>query len=363
MDDEIDVHQIRKTEYKQAFSLHGELTEGSRDVDIWNWEYRGQEPDRFVYVVAKHKKRLVGTQGMVPIYLNIGGKRHFTGKSESSLVSPKMRGKGLFKRMYTEAMDLSAEKKMTCVWGFTTATQVWKDTLGFNVYFKELTRALIPLRSGVVRDEYRKAQQGKGGAEMALKSLLIPLGSVVVSGLSRAFKGKKPYAEGLKLSFQNEPKKFSDLSDLYKRLRKKHPRLIHIEHSKEYVHWRIYDNPSNKHRTIFAYNGKSLGGYAYLTFKGDVAEITDIVFSNEDHGRALMSRVWEEFKKEGSGLVICSQNNANPLGKQVLSILGLYGAILRPRDTFVLKNISHTNEKMIYDIRNWFLSDLWSEGL
>jgi len=204
MTDDLDIRQINASEYEKAFSLHTKMGDKNRDKDLWEWEYRGVEPDRFVFVIGKKKKDIVGTQGMVPVYINIAGKKHFSGKSESSLVDPKMRGKGLFKKLYDEAMDLSEDKRMTCVWGFTTATKVWKDTLGFNVYFEEIKRGLIPLKYGVVKEEYVKNQSGKGG----LKSNLIPLGSVIWSGISRAFTRKTFGGKGLRV--KDSPSSFGD---------------------------------------------------------------------------------------------------------------------------------------------------------
>ena len=66
------------------------------------------------FVVLKEKERIVGTQGMVPIYLNVRGTVCLSGKSENSLLGMKFRGSDNFQKMYAFAISQCQLKKMTC---------------------------------------------------------------------------------------------------------------------------------------------------------------------------------------------------------------------------------------------------------
>ena len=55
-----------------------------------------------------------------------------TAKSETSYLSDKHQGRGLFKKLYHDLMIKSKQENFDFVWGFTKLGELW-GKLGFNV--------------------------------------------------------------------------------------------------------------------------------------------------------------------------------------------------------------------------------------
>ena len=100
----LEIREIKDNELQKAAELHQKYFNNKRPLDVWKWEYKVYHPDKSVLVVINAKNEIVGTQGMIPIYLNIKGKKILTGKSESTLIDEKHRGKGLFTKYYNYAI-------------------------------------------------------------------------------------------------------------------------------------------------------------------------------------------------------------------------------------------------------------------
>jgi len=115
-----------------------------------------------VFTVIKDNSKIVGTQGMIPIFLNINEKKHLSGKSENSLLDRNYRGKKLFEKLYEYAMSLCKDKNIFCVWGFTSAGKVWRDKLNFSIYKNIMYSTLLILNlrqfisSQILKTEQRK---------------------------------------------------------------------------------------------------------------------------------------------------------------------------------------------------------------
>ena len=85
--------KIREINYtndlQQLVQLHNDNYREHRKPDDYNWAYTGFQADNSVLTVAEDEGEIVGSQGMIPIYLNVGGQVYLTGKSENSLMDGK----------------------------------------------------------------------------------------------------------------------------------------------------------------------------------------------------------------------------------------------------------------------------------
>ena len=103
MSSKIKIREIRSSDISdinEAISIHNVAYGDKRTPEQWIWEYKSNYPDLFVFTVIEDDGRIVGTQGMIPIYINIKGKRYLSGKSENSLLNPEYRGGTLFQELY-----------------------------------------------------------------------------------------------------------------------------------------------------------------------------------------------------------------------------------------------------------------------
>ncbi|MFQ5652170.1 MAG: GNAT family N-acetyltransferase [bacterium] len=361
MVNDLEIRDIEDTDVEAAVSLHNDYYGEDRTAEQWLWEYKSNYRDLFVFNVAESGGRIIATQGMIPIYVNIKGKRCLTGKSENSLVDPRHQGI-LFFKLYQTAMSRCREKNIHCVWGYTRQGLVWKKGLRFNVYDAIMSESVFvsnPFRAlpEVLARKWRTRFKIAVACSLLPACLYSHLRRVWASNLLRKGSRKKYVVE-------DRLRRIGDLEELYRRLRKIHPQLIHLDQDENYLNWRIYKNPNVDYQTTFVYEGEMLRAYCYLSQNDKhTAFLTDFTFEEEDAGAFLLRAVLQQCRKQRAGLVYFMGNSKNRLIATVLKLLQGAGFVSkRSAEAFVLKNITYEDEEFLYDIRNWYVHGLWSEG-
>lgn len=349
-------------QHNDVFSLHNAFYGEARTWKDWVWEYKSLYAALSVFTAVKDKGQIIGTQGMIPIYVNIGGKRYLTGKSENSLLSQSHRGGDLFRQLYDYAMGICRARGMYCIWGFTTAAKVWRDKLGFSVCENIVRTYGLILVSGSMRGMSLPGRVLVSGAALDLLAKAAYLYSFVPRSLS-GFRGLSGRDAG-KYVLETSIKNISDMNRLYERLKRKYTELIYIEQDEDYVAWRIAKNPHTAYRTYFLYEGDLLRAYCYLNVKRTgFATLTDFTCEESRAGGVLLDYIVGSLPNEKVGLLLFMGNSANPLTADTLHLLGKVGFLELPpfRQHFVLKNVL-CNEPSLHDVRNWYVNGLWTEG-
>lgn len=360
----IQVNEIKDSGINEVVSFHNINYGDKRTPKQWIWEYKGNYPDRFVFTVIKDDDRVIGTQGMIPIYLNIKGKTYLSGKSENSLLNRKYRGRKLFKELYDFAMSLCKAKKMCCVWGFTTAIKVMKK-LQFSVYEDMMyTSILILSPHRFISSEILKSRQSmvRKIAESIFSILLYLYSSTRRFTYEHQKRIKRTSREFI---IEQKLRSVSDLGRLYKRLRKKHADLIHIEQDEKYITWRIFNNPNLKYTTYFVYEDDLLRAYCYVNIDNKkTAHITDLTFEGYEAGDFLLKTILNNLSHNRNvAHALFMGNIKNSIMASVFDLLKKYGFIKRRSPaSFVLRNLSYNCEKCLHDIKNWYVNGLWTEG-
>lgn len=361
MSSNIKIREIRSADINEAISFHNDSTGDKRAPEHWIWEYKSNYPDLFVFTVVEDEGCISGTQGMIPIYINIKGKRYLSGKSENSLLNPKYRGRTLFQELYEFAMSLSKAKNMHCIWGYTPAVKVWRNKLGFSVYENIMYESILILNLRNALSAVLKSQQS---IARKIKSSFLTLFGYLYSLMFRfSFRPQKKSPK-MKFSIEHRLRCIDDLNMLYGRLREKYPDLIHIDQDEKYVMWRIYNNPNIKYKTYFVYEGNLLSGYCYVnTNDKKRAFLTDFTFESVTAGTLLLRVLLNVLRNEKISHVHFSGNVRNPLMMTTFNLLKRFGFLKRVISTaFVLKNISYKDEDYLYDVKNWYAGGLWTEG-
>jgi len=345
---ETKVREATDSDIDRVVSLHNQNYKHQRTALQWLWEYRTHHPDLVVFTVVEDDDRIVGTQGMIPIYLRFRGGTYLSGKSESSLLSPEYRGGKTFQKLYAFAMSLCKAKGMCCVWGLTTAAKVWRDRLLFSVYTDAIYTSVSVLNP-------RLALSGTS----SLTSCKYLYGCVQRRLLSR----RKP-VESRRFSIEQDLRSYRDLDHLYERLATKHADLIYIRQDEDYFRWRISNNPNARYMTCFLYEHDLLQSYCYVnTANSPTAYLTDFTFVDDDAGSYLLQKVLERLGHRNVVWVSFLGNVKNPLISAVFNVLKRFGFIEeRSPLAVVTKNIMCEDEEITRDVRNWYLNGLWTEG-
>lgn len=350
---------IKNSDIDQVISLHNLNHNGKRTKKDWVWEYQSCYPESHVFTVIKEGDKIVGTQGMIPVYINVKGVKCLSGKSENSLLAFQHRGSSLFKELYGYAINLCKEKNVHLIWGITPAIKVWKDKLGFSVYSSAKCSSVLILNPCAFVNKIFHSKWS------FYKRLFFSLSIIPIYLYSCARWLRKLKSPGTQFSYkiEKQPRSTIDLNRLFERLTEKTD-FIYIEQDEKFLNWRVYGNPNIKYSTYFLYKNNDLCGYCYfyMNQKKEVY-LTDFTFDDHVAGDFLLRKLLERLRSDKAVSITYMGNIKNSLISQVFVALSKYGFIKRrDSDAFVLLNLSRDDEEYLYDIRNWYINGLWTEG-
>jgi hypothetical protein len=351
----IRMKEIEDSEIDGLVSFRNLSYGDKRTQKQWLWEYKGNYPDLAVFTILKDDDKIVGSQGMIPIYLCIKGETWLSGKSESSLLDPNYRGGERFKELYDLAISLCQTRKMVCVWGFTSAVKVLRHKLNFSVYEDVIYKSMLILKPL----EFVSSTKSKMNTlKMSCGTMLLYLYSSI-----RGFAYKHLKRSQKTVSIEEKPKSISDIDELYERLRIKYANVIYIRQDEKYVAWRVFNNPNVKYMPFFAYKNGVLGAYCYVALTNNKeAYLSDLTFDDHETGNFLLRTILDLIHERDVNVVYFIGNIQNPLIGTTFNLLSKYGFVKRKHTPFVLKNISYTNEEYLYNVKNWYINGLWTEG-
>ncbi|MCJ7631272.1 GNAT family N-acetyltransferase [Candidatus Bathyarchaeota archaeon] len=352
------ISEIEDFEVDEAVSLHNTEYRTERTSKQWLWEYRGNYPEFSVFAVIKDDKRIIGTQGMIPIYLNGDGRKLLTGKSENTLLDREYRGRGLAKQLYSFALSKCKEKGMYCIWGFTDRPDAvgLLSRLGFACYNNVACTVTLVLN---IRKLIPSILASKASVSRRIARSLLSLPLYLYSRLPVSH----PRRTSRQFLIRQHLKAARDVEDLYERLRKKHPDLIHIEQDAKYISWRVLSNPNFRYLTYFIYERDALRAYCYVSLADPQRNcISDLIFEDFESGDLLLGTVLASFRKRQIASIAFLGNVRNSLIASVFCLLKKHRFVKHGQLSFILKTLSEQPRQSFLNIDNWCLSGLWTEG-
>jgi hypothetical protein len=363
MNNALKIKDALANDFKSIAKLHRKYYGNLRNERTFRWQYKSLHKENSVFVTLNENNEVVGTQGMIPIYLNIGGKKWLTGKSESTLLERHFRGKAFFEQMYESAIEKCTQNGMGCIWGFTTAEKAFRK-VNFKVYQKCLRYAFLPMHYKAAAYELKKRSPSNSKIRRVIFAFSLCL-LVLYSKTCRVLAGLIFKNLGNKCKVEKELKHPVDMDRLFEHLHKQYPALIHIHQDPVYVSWRIRNNPLSDVICFYAYAGEAFMGYLYITLNSSTTEITDFTFYERSTGHFLLQEMFKYINQgKGIGFISYKGNRYNLFNQNVFNLLKLYGFSSWMAPTlFVLRNLSYPDGKELSNIRNWYITNLWSEGV
>ncbi|SDB81257.1 GNAT family N-acetyltransferase [Williamwhitmania taraxaci] len=341
---------------EEIYNFHLSYFGDIRSKYVWQWQYGDFNPNQSVLVVGKVNKRVIATQGAMAINLIINGERQITGKNESLLIETEFRKKGVFTAFYDYAFDEYRKVEITCLWGFTKAIGPFKY-VGFS-FDRIIERAIFPI-------SYSKAiKLSKVDTMPFFKGIIYRIGAVVLSLYARL--SLSYYTCFLKVSqnvkIVSHLRRKNDIIDFFALLRQNCPDLIHIHMDSSFLDWRINNSP-NEIECYYAYNQDSLRGYLMVEKNKDYTEVLDFNFLTKEDGRSLISSLMNYLTKSKAEFVIYSGNKLNDQNNLVFELLFRYGFFrIKGPNGFVLKILNNVENSKKFDLKNWYITNLWNEG-
>lgn len=272
--DNLEIRMIQDSEINEVVDFYNSCFHTNRESKHWLWEYRGLLPKSEVFVVVRdlsENNKLVGLQGMIPIFLNINGTKYLTGKSESALLHENYRKGGILFRKYNEyAISKCKERGMSCIWGMNEIGSLWKGFLGFTTTTDEMQYSILILSIFKTRSMSRQIGTTGSSRDMnenqpGIKDQLTLYWNLFKGyirwHIKKMLTGKKQEIYSVKNEIQNS----EDVNHLFQEFRKKYPNIVYIHQDANYQNWRIRNNPFVKYLTYYLYQGTKLKAYAYVS--------------------------------------------------------------------------------------------------
>lgn len=366
--------EIEEGEIKDVIKFHNKYFMDNRSTAIWKHEYQSYMPEKYVFCIAKKDNEIIGTNGMLPIQLKIQKKSVLTSKGESSLIALNYRGSPIFRNLYQFVIDKLEKRDVKIIWGITNFGLVWKRILHFNVFDKIFKNSIIFINFKnsfiFIKNRLINENQKKG---LKYPIIIFVTLCLLFYKLYFFFFAIKRFF--LRLISQNEyfsVEKVNNTSDIENLLESVNNEfnLIQIEQQKEYLNWRIYDNPILDYKTIYIYkkgNKKRLLGYAYFSINKskNTGGITEFVSINKSVSEILINRGFSFFKENKVGFCRYFGNSKNTIVNHTLKYLRKNGFLnIKENSSFIFKSLTkyEIDEKYENNPKNWYITGLWTEG-
>ncbi len=322
------------------------------NINEFDWEFLSRNS---ILRVMVDNSNIVASQAMLPIHLNIRSKVVLTAKSETSFLCNEYRGKNYFENLYTSVIHESKDKGIKLIWGFTPATKVWKNKLNFDVVKPNISNAEIRF------SKYPSNKQidlfGKNIQKKIIKKLFYTL--------LRVFEKKVFFNKiGNSLKIEHTFPELNILRSFQEQMVSNFNIDVYLDFNKEYINWRIVNNPVLKYNTLFFYNGDLLQGYVIYSVKNDILSLSDFSFLTKEVGVMILTHIINE-KHTRITSIYYFGNDDSALGGLIFDIFKDFKATITKSDwaNTVIKDISNENLFLgKINTSKWFINGLWTEG-
>jgi len=351
---------IEKSNIDPIYLFHFRYTADKRTRMIWEWEYGKSNPNKSLLIAAIDpiSNDVVASQGIIEYRLCCNNKVYTTGKNESLLIDYEYRGKGVSSKLYDFSIKEYTLNGFEFIWGFSRKAIGPLKRAGFDV-FENSVRRMVLVTSNK-QAIYFLAKKNN------IKRPFLQTAVFFASVYARLFLKLRSYLLTMansEIEVVNELKDNSDILALYEMFSTKEPNLIYVHQDKNFIDWRIKKSPLEI-KTFYLYENEKLKAYLYITIRDRFLEITDLTFEHKSYGERLLNQLFSLMKETNLKVVYYTGNRHNNLNKTVFRLLFSYGFLSSEGpNSLVFRNLSLSNKKEFTNISNWYLNDLWSEGI
>ena len=321
------------------------------------WEYATYEPDKTVFVLAHDMDRIVGTAATIPIYMQVGTESRLSGKVEQLFVLPPYRGTMLFKSSIRYLRSISTIRGIKFAWILTP-----KERLPSSIGARKFDDILVLRRPGnKLVDIISRLEDN-----IAISRRIGSAGKAILKNAFARNNRTVPYVQ--KKAGYEIKKELIDIDQimrLYERLKSIHENAIAIKYDQRFLDWRVRGNPLLKYDEYQVQQGGELRAYAFVTMSKGVAHISDIL-SEDKYATSLLLHTILIDHIGKAGQFQFMGNRKDVLAQDLFDQLNHFGFSVDEKTSklwnFGVVDLTHSAEERFFDIGNWHVTGLWTEG-
>lgn len=317
------------------------------------WEY-GNPKSVFGYL-KNTEEEVLGAQGMIYVELNSAGQIIQTAKSETSYLSSKTKGKGLFKKLYLAIVEETFDTSISMIWGLTQLGTLW-NKLGFET--KNQCICVHSLSISAKKKYYLNEQE----ADSRLKKFMRYSKATLDS-----WKTNKKASNARKLDQLNafllrqEPLAWGDIQVFFEKLRKKHPKMIHIEMNRAFFEYRIEKNPYLEYTCRYLYNAQNeMEGFYIYSVKNDVVNLVEFSALELNTKKVLLGEAVKEAKEIKAKRLNFFGNRLNAEINETFQLFKAWGSSSYDTEMHI---VQRNKDKTKMDFSQLYMNGLWTEGV
>lgn len=337
------------------------LQNNNRSVAEFEWLFIRSFFKPALYVVASDSDsgEIIGTYaGIFFPFISTNGERILTIKGEDTLLSlDKMIGAGkrdILKELFQAIIEKSEEDSPAFMWGFTPAKGPFKRC-GFNIItrIKGSFYVIRPLK--FYRNRIEKFPDLKTAGK--IKMFVFAWYSWLIVRLKEKYSNK----------FSRKRVSFEEVDE--ERLLSFLPENVIATHlSKDFLRWRINENPSSQKYGFLEFRDKNDKSVAYFIFSSDsknIFYVEQFLFESHlsDDDKVLIIKSASDYcRKEGAIMIRAMGLNHNEVNRNEMRLLGRSGFYFfdNPEESyFVFKDLKKSEIKP----QDVYLSRLNTQGI
>lgn len=343
----------------EAFNPVGEQT--------WGDEYFSLLKPGSVLVIARSEGMVVGTEGYISYPMMVDGRLMMTHRSERTLVSPTMRGRGVFNALIESCSVVVREQSSAFCWGSTTALKPFQNS-GFHAYTGHRAYLMIPLfPSRLFSVAFWRRAVLEAGVRETLRRLWqrdLPavkeaLGVAAAAMSPRAAMRLRRLRLGV-LTHEPAPRASDDIDKLHQQVTATDS-AVSIQHSPELFAW-VRRRVGHEILVVCSYDAAELRAYLCVLVnpQSNVAELVDFCAASPADLLAAIAALRERLRGTGASSLFVAVNTHNRQHAEVLAALKPYAPVhIRNIGRFVVRPESLDDPSLYDDLRRWYLTDLW----
>ncbi|MDC0073781.1 hypothetical protein OAK17_02890 [Alphaproteobacteria bacterium] len=366
--DTIQFRLAEKTDADACVEFHNLHWSRKINTKQWLWQcFPFSINQKFHFtVIAEINGKIIGTQSIIPTKFIDSTGIYLTAKSEQTLLSKEVRGKGIFSKMYDLEFKHCLQNDIKCIWGYTQAGKAFE-----KIDFK------IPFKSRQVWKGYISFPKIKfSNFKSALKSLFIYI-KIIFTKIKKVLS-----LTSINLNKKIEIKKLSSVPFNIEELSKKFINQwggATIFRDKNFISWRFLSNPYVNVNLFAAFYLEEILGYIAVSLPNHegVCSIVDIItidsinsnISSKEVSIRLFKEAIDFCKKEKGIIITCWGDNNHQFGKEISEIYSLFGMSKFKMPTsvvhYVLPDFKSKNQKNLLSYENykdWYVSMAFMQG-
>jgi hypothetical protein len=338
--------QNNSQDLQSICNIYNEITGRKRTQQLHAWEWFASPYKNKSYVIVNKEGKILGHHGILTIKLHNQNQVYNTGKTENTIMKP-----GFGPLYFKNEMEMHKEYLYDYNILITTTahgvTKKIREKLGYKVFANYVSYVKI-VDFNILTFKVKNKLFGK------LLKMISPVVNLFL------FKSKT----NSKFTEMISDLKNTDLDEIelfYNRI--KNSLFYSQVRSKEFLEYRVLNNPYNKYFLLKLYDSQKLIGYVLYTAYENKLNIEDILFNEESVFQELLNRLYNYAKENKIAYAI----SFTTLEKSILD-KDVKGFIRRINNKerasqLMLKNNIINQDKNTLKIENFYFTQLMMEGI